>query len=56
MTKAKRLTAVLFASGVLIASFAPTALGGPPGPGSKPQCAGGQFPGSNGNPHCPQNK
>lgn len=32
------------------------ALASAPGPGSSPQCAGGKFPGANGNPHCPQNK
>jgi hypothetical protein len=54
MTKAKRLLAVLSVVGTLFA-LAPAAHADPPGPGSQPQCAGGQFPGANGNPHCPQN-
>jgi hypothetical protein len=53
MTKMKRLGAMLFAVCAFAAAVAPAALGDAPGPGDKPQCAGGP---SNGNPHCPQNK
>jgi hypothetical protein len=53
MTKVKRSGALLFAVFTLAAAVAPAALGDAPGPGDKPQCAGGP---SNNNPHCPQNK
>jgi hypothetical protein len=53
MSKLKRLGALLFAVFTLAAAVAPAALGDAPGPGDKPQCAGGP---SNNNPHCPQNK
>src|SRR5215204_2524966 len=53
MTKVKRFGALLFAVFTLAAAVAPAALGDAPGPGDKPQCAGGP---SNNNPHCPQNK
>jgi hypothetical protein len=53
MTKAKKLGVAFFATLTLAVGVAPAALADPPGPGSKPQCAGGP---SNGNPHCPQNK
>jgi hypothetical protein len=54
MRRARRIVAVLSIAGTLFA-IAPIAEA-KPGPGSKPQCAGGKFPGGNGNPHCPQNK
>lgn len=43
------------AVGAMAAVAAPVAAAAP-GAGSKPQCAGGKFPGANGNTHCPQNK
>jgi len=51
---AKRVIATLSILGSLLV-IAPVASADPPGPGSQPQCAGGKFPGANGNPHCPQN-
>jgi hypothetical protein len=55
MSKVKRLIAIVSIAGTM-ASIAPAvAHADAPGPGSKPQCAGGKFPGANGNPHCPQN-
>ena len=54
-TRARRLVATLMAIGALSIVAAPLASAAP-GPGSKPQCAGGKFPGANGNKHCPQNK
>ena len=52
MSKAKRLVVAILATATFAVGVAP-AFADPPGPGSKPQCAGGP---SNGNPHCPQNK
>ena len=54
-TRARRLVATLMAIGALSIVAAPLASAAP-GAGSKPQCAGGKFPGGNGNKHCPQNK
>jgi hypothetical protein len=57
MNRHARVTAVLLAVGALAGAVSvPAALADQPGPGVSPQCAGGQFPGGNGNPHCPQNK
>jgi hypothetical protein len=53
--KTRRIGATLMAVGAMAAIAAPVAAAAP-GAGSKPQCAGGKFPGANGNPHCPQNK
>jgi hypothetical protein len=51
MSKSKRIAAVFFVT--LVAASGPSAaIAAAPGPGSKPQCAGGP---ANGNPHCPQN-
>lgn len=50
----KRVIAAVSIVGSLLV-LAPAAGADAPGPGSKPQCAGGKFPGANGNPHCPQN-
>jgi len=52
--KTRRVIATLSVLGSLLV-LAPVAHADAPGPGSKPQCAGGKFPGANGNPHCPQN-
>jgi hypothetical protein len=52
MSKTKRLTAVFLTLGAFMGGSAAAALADAPGPGDKPQCAGGP---SNGNPHCPQN-
>jgi hypothetical protein len=54
MKRSKKIIAALFVAAALAAA-APIAHADAPGPGSKPQCAGGMFPGANGNPHCPQN-
>lgn len=53
--KMKRLIATVSIAASVFA-IAPAASADAPGPGDKPQCAGGKFPGGNGNPHCPQNK
>jgi hypothetical protein len=50
--RTRKLAAMLIVTGALLGNAA-AALGDAPGPGSKPQCAGGP---ANGNPHCPQNK
>jgi hypothetical protein len=55
MRKARRFVAMLSVVAGLLALAPAAHADGPPGPASQPQCAGGQFPGSNGNPHCPQN-
>jgi hypothetical protein len=52
MSRTKRIAATLLAMGALLGGVSAQALGAAPGPGDKPQCAGGP---SNGNPHCPQN-
>lgn len=49
--KTPKVVALALVAGALAMPAA--ALADAPGPGSKPQCAGGP---SNGNPHCPQNK
>lgn len=53
MTKIKRVGLAVLAPGALSVTAVPVALAGPPGPGDKPQCAGGKFPSGNGNPNCP---
>lgn len=55
MPKVRRVLAASCIAIMVTVATAPIASAGPPGPGSKPQCAGGKFPGANGNPHCPQN-
>jgi hypothetical protein len=50
--RTKKLAAMLIVTGALLGNTA-AALADAPGPGDKPQCAGGP---ANGNPHCPQNK
>ena len=50
--RTKKLAAMLIVTGALLGNTA-AALGDAPGPGDKPQCAGGP---ANGNPHCPQDK
>jgi hypothetical protein len=53
MSRGKRLAATILTVGAVLGGFSASAIGAAPGPGDKPQCAGGP---SNGNPHCPQNK
>jgi hypothetical protein len=52
VSKSRRIVAVCLTLGAFMGGSTAVALGAAPGPGSKPQCAGGP---SNGNPHCPQN-
>ena len=53
MNRTRRSVLTVLAALALGAALAPAAAADPPGPGSKPQCAGGP---SNNNPHCPQNR
>ena len=52
MGKSKRIVAVVMTLGAFMGGTAAAAFADAPGPGSKPQCAGGP---ANGNPHCPKN-